>query len=64
MMYKNLESYFQRLKSSGLKAAPNKINFSEESSIPWIHCFRQRNPTSCQKSQDLKKLKSPENKKM
>ena len=34
----------------------------EKSSIPWTHCFRQKNSTSCQKVQDLKDLKSPENK--
>ena len=61
-MWKNLESYFKCLRSSGLKAAPNKTKLSEKSSIPWTHCFRQRNSTSCKKVQDLKDLKSPGNK--
>ena len=32
----------------------------EESSIPWTHCYRQRNSSSCQKGP--KNMKSPENK--
>ena len=62
-MWKNLESNFNRLRSSGLKAAPNPTTFFEKRSIPWTHCFRQRNSTSCQKGPRPKNnLKSPENK--
>ena len=59
-MWENLESYFQCLRSSGLKATPNKTNkFFEKSSIPWTHCFRQRSPTSCQEGPRLEKSEEP-----
>ena len=58
-MWKNLESYFKCLRSSGLKAAPNKTKLSEKSSIPWTHCLRQWNSTSCQKGPRLERFGEP-----
>ena len=54
-MWKNLESFFSCLRSSGLKASPNKTELLEKSSNPWTLCFRQRNSTSSQKAPRAKK---------
>ena len=62
-MWKNLESYFQCLISSGLRAKQNQA-LSEKSSIPWTHCFRQRNSTSGQKGPRPKEPEKLENKRV
>ena len=59
-MWKNLKSCFKCLRSSGLKAARNKNQtLSEKNSIPWTHCFRQRNSTSCQKGPRPERFEEP-----
>ena len=58
--WKNSDSYFKCLRSTGLKAAPkqNQTLF-EKNSIPWTHCFRQQNPTSLQKGPRPKEFEEP-----
>ena len=64
-MWKNLKSYFKCLRSSGLKAGPNKTKLLslrkeiEKSSIAWTHCFRQRNSTIYQKGPRSKISEEP-----
>ena len=58
-MWKTLESYFQCLRSSVLKAAQKSQTLSEKSSFPWTHCFRQRKSTSCEKGPIPKESEQP-----
>ena len=61
-IWRNLESYFECLRSSIIrtKCCPKqKQTLFEKSSIPWTHCFRQRNPPSCQKGPRPKKSEEP-----
>ena len=62
-MWKILESYFQRLRSSGLKAIPNKTKlfFRKVQFLEDIVSDKGIQPVA-KKVQDLKNLKCPENK--
>ena len=62
-MWKSLESYFKCLKSSGLKAAPNKTKLflRKVQFLGHIVSHKEIQPVA-KKVQDLKDLKSPENK--
>ena len=62
-MWKNLESYFKCLRSSGLKAAPNKTKLflRRVQFLGHIVSDKGIQPVA-KKVQDLKNLKSPENK--
>ena len=62
-MWKKLESYFKYLRSSGLKAAPNKTKFflGKVQFLGHIVSDNGIQPVA-KKFQDLKDLKSPENK--
>ena len=62
-MWKNLESYFNCLKSSGLKAAPNKTKLFLRKVQFLGHIVSDKGiQPFAKKFQDLKDLKSPENK--
>ena len=62
-MWKNLESYFKCLKSSGLKAAPNKTKLFLKKVQFLGHSVSDKGiQPVAEKVQDLKNLKSPENK--
>ena len=61
--WKNLESYFEGLRSSGLKAAPNKtILFLRKVQLLGHIVSDKGIQAVAKKDQDLKDLKSPENK--
>ena len=62
-MWENLESYFKCLRSSGLKAAPNKTKLflRKVQFLGYIVSDKGIQPIAI-KVQDLKNLKSPENK--
>ena len=62
-MWKNLESYFKCLRSSGLKAAPNKTKLflRKVQFLGHIVSDKRIQPVA-KKVQDLKNLKSPESK--
>ena len=62
-MWKNLESYFKCLRSSGLKAAPNKTKLFLRKVQFLGHIVSDKGiQPFAKKVQDLKDLKSPENK--
>ena len=62
-MWKTLESYFQCLRSSGLKAAPNKTKLFLRKVQFLGHIVSDKgNQSVAKKVQDLKNLNSPENK--
>ena len=62
-MWKTLESYFQSLRSSGLKVAPNKTTLFLRRVKFLGHIVSEKGiQPVAKKVQDLKNLKSPENK--
>ena len=64
-MWKNLESYFRCLRSSGLTAAPNKTKFFPRKVQFLRHIVSDKGiQPVAKKVQDLEALKSPENKRV
>ena len=63
-IWKNLESCFQCLRSSGLRAAANKTKLLRKSQFLGLIASDKRIQPVAKKVQDLKNLKSPENKRV
>ena len=59
-MWKKFRILFRMFEIIWTESCPKQNQtLLEKSSIPWTHCFRQRNPASCQKGSRFKKSEEP-----